>query len=139
MKLAITLCAITLPVFAASCASSDEHGKLAAESAATAWLALIDAGKYDESWIAASTRIRQAVPQEDWRLKVGRARGLLGRLRFRKLQSATLEGTSPGAPDGEYVVIKFASSFERKMAAIETVTPMKDEHGAWRVSGYYIK
>jgi hypothetical protein len=58
MKLAITLCAITLPIFAASCSSSDEHGKVAAESAATAWLALIDVGKYDEGWTAASTRIR---------------------------------------------------------------------------------
>jgi Protein of unknown function (DUF4019) len=139
MKLAITLCAITLPIFAASCSARDENGKVAAESAATAWLALIDAGKYDESWTAASTRIRQAVPQEEWRVKVGRARAELGRLRSRKLQSATLEGTIPEAPDGEYVVIKFASSFERKMATIETVTPRKDEHGVWRVSGYYIK
>lgn len=45
----------------------------------------------------------------------------------------------PGAPDGEYVVIEFESSFEHKKSAIETVTPMNDKDGKWRVSGYYIK
>jgi hypothetical protein len=45
----------------------------------------------------------------------------------------------PGAPDGEYVVIQFEASFEKKKAAVETVTPMVDEDGEWRVSGYYLK
>jgi hypothetical protein len=45
----------------------------------------------------------------------------------------------PGAPDGEYVVIQFGTSFENKKTAIETVTPMLDKDGKWRVSGYYIK
>jgi len=45
----------------------------------------------------------------------------------------------PGAPDGEYVVIQFESSFANKESAVETVTPMKGEDGVWRVSGYYIK
>ena len=45
----------------------------------------------------------------------------------------------PGAPDGEYVVIQFKTSFENKKSGIETVTPMLDKDGKWRVSGYYIK
>ena len=45
----------------------------------------------------------------------------------------------PGAPDGEYVVIQFDTSFTNKKVAVETVTPMKDEDGIWRVSGYYVK
>jgi len=45
----------------------------------------------------------------------------------------------PGAPDGEYVVIQYSANFENKKNAIETVTPMKDTDGEWRVSGYYIK
>jgi hypothetical protein len=43
------------------------------------------------------------------------------------------------APDGEYVVIQFEASFENKKSAIETVTPMLDKDGNWRVSGYYVK
>ena len=43
------------------------------------------------------------------------------------------------SPDGQYVVIQFTSSFENKKSAIETITPMLDPDGQWRVSGYYIK
>jgi hypothetical protein len=42
-------------------------------------------------------------------------------------------------PDGQYVVIRYDSSFANKKSAIETVTPMLDQGGQWRVSGYFIK
>jgi len=45
----------------------------------------------------------------------------------------------PGGPDGQYVIIEFAASFENKKTAIETVTPMLEKDGVWRVAGYYIK
>jgi hypothetical protein len=57
----------------------------------------------------------------------------------RKRKNATYSKTLPGAPDGEYVVIQYESSFERKQSAVETVTPMLDKDGKWRVSGYFIK
>lgn len=37
------------------------------------------------------------------------------------------------------VVIQFDATFERKAQAVETVTPMLDKDGQWKVSGYYIK
>jgi hypothetical protein len=43
----------------------------------------------------------------------------------------------PGAPDGEYVVIQYETQFEHHTPA-ETVTPMLDKDGAWKVSGYFI-
>jgi hypothetical protein len=45
----------------------------------------------------------------------------------------------PGAPDGQYVIIQFTTSFKNKASATETVTPMLDKDGSWRVSGYFIK
>ena len=45
----------------------------------------------------------------------------------------------PGAPDGQYVVIQFKTSFENKRSAVETVTPMFGKDQRWRVSGYYIR
>jgi hypothetical protein len=45
----------------------------------------------------------------------------------------------PGAPDGKYVVIQFDAVFENKPSAVETVTPMLDPDGVWRVSGYFIR
>jgi hypothetical protein len=67
------------------------------------------------------------------------SRDPLGKLLARKLKSATYATMLPGAPDGEYVVIKYDSSFENKKTAVETITPMLDKDGLWRVSGYYIK
>ena len=64
---------------------------------------------------------------------------LLGKVHSRTLKTATYTKSLPGAPDGEYVVIQYESSFEHKQSAIETVTPMLDTDGKWRVSGYFIK
>ncbi len=62
-----------------------------------------------------------------------------GYLHYRKVRNQTYTTSVPGAPDGEYVVIQFDTSFQNKKSAIETVTPMLDKDGKWRVSGYYIK
>jgi hypothetical protein len=45
----------------------------------------------------------------------------------------------PGAPDGEYVVIEYETSFERKKNGTETITLMKDTDGEWRAAGYFVK
>ncbi|NOX96543.1 MAG: DUF4019 domain-containing protein, partial [Nitrospirae bacterium] len=63
----------------------------------------------------------------------------LGKNISRELKSKRYRTSLPGAPDGKYVVIQFKSSFENKKSALETVTPMLDKDGKWRVSGYYIK
>jgi hypothetical protein len=63
----------------------------------------------------------------------------LGRLVSRKLKSRQYTEQIPGVPDGKYVVIQYDSVFEQKASAVETVTPMVDFDGAWRVSGYFVK
>jgi hypothetical protein len=45
----------------------------------------------------------------------------------------------PGAPDGEYVVIRYDTQFEHKAHAVETVVPMRERDGSWKVSGYFVK
>ena len=77
--------------------------------------------------------------QVDWVHAVTAVRAPLGPLKSRTLKSANFTRSLPGAPDGEYVVIQFDSQFEHKASAVETVTPMRDKDGIWRVAGYYIK
>lgn len=67
------------------------------------------------------------------------AREPLGKTIKRNIKSKIHTHALPGAPDGDYVVIQFYSSFQNKEKAIETITPMLDSDGKWRVSGYYIK
>jgi len=110
-----------------------------AVTAAEGWLALVDAGKYGESWKAASGYFKIAVPQGQWEQSLKAVRSPLGKLVSRKLLSKTYMTSLPGAPHGEYLVIQFETSFQNKKSAIETITPMKEKDGKWRVSGYYIK
>ena len=111
----------------------------AALTSAGAWLALVDGGKYSESWDQAAEYFRNAVTKEQWVASLGAVRTPLGKLVSRKLKSKKYTKTLPGAPDGEYVVIGYETQFEKKKSATETVTPMLDKDGKWRVSGYYIK
>lgn len=110
-----------------------------AVKAAEVWLALVDQGEYGKSWKEASTLFKSAVTEEQWRRAASAARRPFGELKSRKLKNAEYATSLPGAPDGEYVVIQFDTSFSKKETAVETITPMKDEDGVWRVSGYYVK
>ena len=60
---------------------------------------------------------------------------------FAMLEVVSAEFTTklPGAPDGEYVVIQYRTKFQNKADAIETVAPMRDQDGVFRVSGYYVR
>lgn len=107
--------------------------------AATKWLALIDAGDHAGSWNQAAPYFKGAVSRENWVQTMSTARVPLGDLLSRDVMSAQHTTSLPGAPDGEYVVIQFKTSFENKANAIETVTPMLCEAGTWKVSGYFIK
>jgi hypothetical protein len=111
----------------------------AAVASAERWLGLVDHGKYAESWKEAASLFRNAINQGQWEQTLQAVRKPLGTLVTRKLKTMTYRTSLPGAPDGEYVVIKFESSFEKKKSAVETVTPMMDQDSRWRVSGYYLK
>lgn len=119
--------------------ASDSTKEADALSAAETWLATVDNGKYAESWKQAAELFRNAVQPQQWEQSMQAVRKPLGKLISRKAKTKAYKTSLPGAPDGEYVVIQFETSFENKKVAIETVTPMMDKDGIWRVSGYYIK
>lgn len=119
--------------------ASDAGKEAAAVSAAVRWLAINDAGGYSVSWKEAAELFRNTVKPEQWVQSMQAVRKPLGKIISRKVQTRTYMNSPPGAPAGEYVVIQFATAFEKKKAAVETVTPLMDKDGKWRVSGYYIK
>jgi hypothetical protein len=119
--------------------AADVKPEDAAQKAAEAWLALVDAGKYGQSWDEAATYFKGAVTRVQWEQAVSGVRGPLGKLVSRKLRSRQYAEKLPGAPDGKYVIVQCDASFEKKKEAVETVTPMQDGPRGWRVSGYFIK
>jgi Protein of unknown function (DUF4019) len=114
--------AIAVLLLAVPPVHAEEAAVKAALGAAKTWLALLDAGDYGASWRQAAALFKRQLTAEQWETAARNARASL-----------------PGAPDGEYVVIQYATGFESKKAAIETVTPMKDPDRVWRVAGYYVK
>lgn len=135
----IILLALCLSLWAGFATAQSSDKEKAAVAAAENWLSVIDSGNYGQSWKDAAVFFRNAVPEGNWIQALKGVRDPLGKLNSRKVKSTVYATTLPGAPDGEYVVIQFETSFENKKSAIETVTPMLEKDGSWRVSGYYIK
>ncbi len=103
------------------------------------WITLIDEVKYGESWEHAASIFRNSVTKENWEKALNTLLPPLGKVIKRELVSAKYLTSIPGAPDGEYVVITYKTKFTNKSKAVETITPMKDGDGVWRISGYFIK
>jgi hypothetical protein len=129
--------AIILSVCVVLAVESDRV-KVALPSAET-WLTMVDKGSYADSWNQAAGYFKGAVKQEKWQDTLQLLRKPLGKVISREVKSKSYHTSLPGAPDGEYVVIQFETFFENKKSVVETVTPMMDRDGKWRVSGYFIK
>jgi len=137
----LTFAAMALAAVAARAdESADEADAITkAQESAQAWLELVDAGKYPQSWEETAEYFQTAVTKANWEAALKGARKPLGALTKRGLKSAKFTRTLPGAPDGEYVVIQYETQFENKASAIETATPLREKDGSWKVSGYFIK
>jgi len=110
-----------------------------AQGAAETWLAKVDAEEYASSWRDASGYFRGAVPEQSWVASLDGVRKPLGKMLSRKLRSADQTNTAPGAPDGNYVVLHFDTSFEHKQTAVETATFVEEKDGKWKAAGYFIQ
>jgi metal-sulfur cluster biosynthetic enzyme len=123
--------------------AQNEAAENKAVEAAKAWLALVDAGRYLESWDALSPYFRGLVRRERWDAQLVNLRTPFGVVKSRTLAWKKYTTVLEYAPKGEYVVIMFKTVFENMPKGmkeqIETIVPMLQRDGSWRVSGYTIK
>jgi hypothetical protein len=111
----------------------------AAQVAARSWLTLVDRGTYGESWDSGAAFFRKAVTKPAWEDAVRKARVPFGPFSRRQLLGASYRTVLPQAPPGEYVVLEYRTAAGGGKTVIETVTPMKDKDGHWRVAGYFVR
>jgi hypothetical protein len=130
--LALLLCPA---VFAQDLIAKQEAAKQAAQS----WLALVDRGDYGQSWQDAASFFQSKISKADWEKALQQVRAPLGAASSRKLLGALYQTELPNAPKGEYVIIQYKAEFASGGSFIETITPLLDKDGKWRVSGYFIK
>ena len=102
--------------------------------AASAFLALLDAGNWQESWDATGESFRSLNTVAAWQAASEQARVPLGRMLSRQLLS---EADVPAPPKG-YRMVRFRTDFENKRGATETVS-LDREGDSWKVVGIYIQ
>jgi hypothetical protein len=134
----------SLFVLAAALAAASAHAQQPdavrdAVDAANRWLVPADAADGAATWDQAASAFRAAVSRDDWSTALGQVRQPLGAVTSRTMVSSEYKRALPGAPDGEYVVIRYDTQFEHKAHAVETVVPMRERDGSWKVSGYFVK
>jgi hypothetical protein len=117
----------------------ETKAEVAAQDAAEKWLALVDGGKDAESWEQMSGPFKKEVSKRKWKSTIEEIRKPAGKRVSRKLKSAEYSRELLGAPEGEYVIAKFDTAFERKPSAVEIVTLVLGQDLQWRVSSYAVK
>jgi hypothetical protein len=136
----VTLMALLLPCsLGAQQATAADSAVATAQVAARSWLTLVDHVRYGESWDSAATTFRNAVTKPVWEKAVLQARGPLEPFGTRKLLNAEFRRHLPNAPPGEYVVLQYETKVGGNRTVVETVTPMRESDGRWRVSGYFVR
>jgi hypothetical protein len=130
--------AVIMLLSASVLTAKDDDQKRAAFAAAEKWLSLIDDGRYADSWENADTSFKASVPQNKWVQLVQPIRDPLGKIVSRRVHARTDRPTFPGAPDQEFIVIRFVSDFQNMNAADEVVTLSLARDGQWRTTGYWI-
>lgn len=139
MKTIMGLILSTMMVVNIALAGANDDKEAEAIDAGRKWLAQCDQAKYAESWDTAATYFKNAVTKEQWEQMAAAVRKPLGKVVKREVKSQKYQTTAPGAPDGEYVIIQFSTTFENKKESTETLTMMMDKDRGWRASGYFVK
>ncbi len=116
----------------------DEYQRQALD-AATQWLDLIDRQQYLRAWETAAERLNVITDRREFIKSLSDTRKPLGAVKSRKMLGEKYTRSIPDAPDGQYVVIEYATSFEHKSPAAEVVTLMLNGDNRWRVLGYHYK
>ena len=129
------------PVAAQETRASTDTTRATADATAAAlqWLALVDAGKHAASWDSAATAFKQAVTASTWESSVKQARQAFEPFGERTLSSSQYTTSIPNAPAGEYVILRFRTAVAGDTHVTETVVPMREEDGSWKVSGYFVQ
>lgn len=97
------------------------------------WLAIVDAGRWEDSWRATGDSFRSMNTVEAWTQASEQARVPLGAV----VSRADLSRESVPAPPRGLEIVKFRTSFANRAAATETVSLIREGQD-WRVVGYWI-
>ena len=108
-----------------------------AMTVAKEWLALVDAGEYNQSWLTANKTLKAQSDKDGWANYLIAIREPFGKVVSRKVMRTRTVTQIQGMPDGEYFQVQFEVKFENK-SGMERMTVAK-EGGGWKVAGYMMR
>ena len=112
-------------------------GDREAMTAAEEWLALVDAGEYNQSWLTANKTLKEQSEKDDWANYLKAIREQSGKVISRKVTRTRTVTQIQGMPDGKYFQVQFEVKFANK-SGMERMTVAK-EGGGWKVAGYMMR
>lgn len=124
----------TVPVSASKVEAADAP----AVESARAWVKLLDAQNWNESWSQAGAYFQSKISADKWASTIESVRGPLGAVSQREVKGILRTQSLPNAPEGDYRIIKFHTDFAENPDSVETVVMQKDG-SAWKVVGYFIR
>jgi|HubBroStandDraft_6_1064221.scaffolds.fasta_scaffold953372_2 hypothetical protein len=134
----ISLLSILIIIMGGCTSSNPEDATKDGIAAATSWLELLDAGKYDDAWAASADEIKSVGPKDAFAKMMEQTRAPLGKETSRTVKDKGYAKDPQNAPPGEYVQIHFDSSFANAKSATELVIVKKEPDGVWRVGQYSV-
>lgn len=144
IPLCVTIGAMLAGLLLLPCPSFADNAKLASDAtlqasakASLGWLALLDKGKYGESWEDSATLMKLTVSKDDWIKVMDKSRKPLGNVVSREVIDQRVANDPQGLPKGEYIVMFYKTTFGHKTMAYELVT-LLIEDGKWRVLTYHV-
>lgn len=110
----------------------------AAQKAATAWLELVDAEKYADSWKQTAPFLQAHVSEQNWVKRLDSMRKPIDPMVNRSLHTTQYREQFPGLPAGEYVAFVWETYFGAKHDMLESVI-MSFDGSQWKPVGYAIQ
>jgi len=111
----------------------------APQKAASAWLHLIDTGKYGASYSATAMTFQSHLTKQQWVSAAGSVHTQVGALKSRKLMKGQEMTSLPGMPPGNYAILQYRSIFAKMPNAVETAVLERGHDKKWRINGYFVK
>ena len=114
-----------------------EKSKADATNAASQWLAMVDQGKYADAWNDAADAIKKAGNQQQFAEAMRAQREPMGKVTRRALEASQYAKNPQNFPPGEYVELKYKSSFQNAPSVEELLQLVKTSDGSWKVGAYF--
>ena len=108
------------------------------ERAAGSWLALLDAGRFDDAWNQGAELLRSSESRSEWEDATRRLRESMGAVASREAVTKDYHQDLNGVP-GIFFTLRFRTRLEDGREVVEVVTLTPDASQQYRAVAYGLK